>query len=51
MFYAHRKVIVELPENNDTAIIDQKKLAEAGAAAGLSTMADDEKKAAEEAQK
>ena len=51
LFYAHRKVIVELPENKGTTAIDQKKLAEAGAAAGLAAMADDEKKAAEEARK
>lgn len=43
--YAHRKVIVEVPgANSDT---DNQKIAEAGAAAGLAAMVDDEKKAKE----
>jgi len=42
--YAHRKVIVELPESKDDDHADRKKLAEAGAAAGLAAIADDEAK-------
>lgn len=45
--YAHRKVIVELPENVGAETTDQQKIAEAGAAAGLRTMAEDEKKKAQ----
>ena len=39
IFYAHRKVIVEVPEGTDTAAEDEsrKKIAEAGAAAQLAT--------------
>ena len=36
--YAHRKVIVELPEDTGMAKADQKKYVEAGAAAGLAAM-------------
>jgi len=49
LHYAHRKVIVELPENsNDDNGLDQQKLAEAGAAAGLAAMAQDENNTAKE---
>lgn len=39
IFYAHRKVIVEVPEGSDGALDDEvrKKIAEAGAAAQLAT--------------
>lgn len=39
IFYAHRKVIVEVPEGADSAMTDEsrKKIAEAGAAAQLAT--------------
>lgn len=40
--YAHRKVIVELPEGKETDGADRQKIAEAGAAAGLAAMTDDE---------
>ena len=42
--YAHRKVIVEVPGAENA---DPQKIAEAGAAAGLAAMAEDEKKAKE----
>jgi small-conductance mechanosensitive channel len=42
--YAHRKIIVELPQDTQMAKADQKKYAEAGAAAGLTAMDEDEKK-------
>lgn len=41
--YAHRKVIVELPQDTGMAKADQKKYAEAGAAAGLTAMDQGEK--------
>ena len=43
ILYAHRKVIVELPENVGAETTDRQKVAEAGAAAGLDTMEEDEK--------
>jgi len=46
--YAHRKVIVELPEGKETVDADRQKIAEAGAAAGLAAMAEDEEKKAKE---
>ncbi|MDH3328801.1 MAG: mechanosensitive ion channel, partial [Desulfobulbaceae bacterium] len=46
--YAHRKVIVELPEGKDGDAAERQKIAEAGAAAGLAAMADDEAKKAKE---
>ncbi|MGB3223934.1 MAG: mechanosensitive ion channel family protein [Desulforhopalus sp.] len=42
--YAHRKVIVELPEYTDMPKADQKKYVEAGAAAGLAAMDEASKK-------
>ncbi len=43
--YAHRKVIVELPEaGQDTTPEEQQRIAEAGAAAGLARIKEDEKK-------
>ena len=45
--YAHRKVIVELPESNTADASDRQKIAEAGAAAGIVAMAEDVKKALE----
>lgn len=50
IFYAHRKVIVELPENNEIEDKDRQKIAEAGAAAGLASITEEERKAAEAAQ-
>jgi small-conductance mechanosensitive channel len=44
ILYAHRKVIVELPEESEAGSADRKKIAEAGAAAGLEAMAGDETK-------
>jgi small-conductance mechanosensitive channel len=47
--YAHRKVIVELPENtSEKSPEEQLRLAEAGAAAGLARIKEDEKKKAEQ---
>jgi small-conductance mechanosensitive channel len=45
--YAHRKIIVELPDNVDAGATGRQKIAEAGAAAGLSILAEEEKKKAE----
>jgi len=46
IFYAHRKVIVELPENmNDSPLEEKKKLLEAGAAAEITQLEDDKKAA------
>ncbi|MGB3211416.1 MAG: mechanosensitive ion channel domain-containing protein [Desulforhopalus sp.] len=42
--YAHRKVIVELPESQDMPATDRQKIAEAGAAAGLATLAEEKNK-------
>lgn len=50
--YAHRKVIVELPEQEqDTTPVDEKKLLEAGAAAALAQQEEDAKKKADGAGK
>ena len=46
--YAHRKVIVELPENHEGGTTDKQKIAEAGAAAGLAAIAAEEEKKAKE---
>ncbi|HHO48062.1 MAG TPA: mechanosensitive ion channel family protein [Desulfobacteraceae bacterium] len=46
--YAHRKVIVELPEGKEINPADKEKIAQAGAAAGLALMADEEAKKTEE---
>ena len=42
--YAHRKVIVEMPESVSSETPEQQKAIEAGAAAALTTIAEDEKK-------
>lgn len=42
--YAHRRVIVELPQDTGMAKADPKKYIEAGAAAGLAAMVEGEKK-------
>ena len=48
IFYAHRKVIVELPEAmKDASPEEKQKVLEAGAAAELTQLEDDQKKAAE----
>jgi len=44
IYYAHRKVIVELPQGEEKGGADPRKIAEAGAAAGLAAMADDQAK-------
>jgi len=50
--YAHRKVIVELPEQaQDSKPVDQQKILEAGAAAALAQQEEDDKKKAEGAGK
>ncbi|GAB6191058.1 hypothetical protein JCM39068_08070 [Desulfocastanea catecholica] len=41
--YAHRKIIVELPQDTQMSKADQKKYVEAGAAAGLAAMDEGEK--------
>lgn len=46
--YAHRKVIVELPEGKGVDPADRQKIAEAGAAAGLAAMVEEEEKKAKE---
>ena len=46
--YAHRKVIVEVPESGEGEAADKQRVAEAGAAAGLAAMAADEEKKAKE---
>jgi len=45
--YAHRKVIVELPETVGAQSSESQKLAEVGAAAALTTLAEEEKKQVE----
>ena len=51
IYYAHRKVIVELPEDAKNAIPEEKKKAlEAGAAAGLARLEEEEKKKQQEQQ-
>ena len=40
--YAHRKVIVEVPASSGSTDTDKQKIAEAGAAAGLTAMASEE---------
>ncbi len=45
--YAHRKVIVELPHDEENDSSQKEKKAEAGAAAGLAAIAEEEEKKAE----